>query len=148
MAMKTLIPNPSSIVVMVLALSLLCMNSSCVSAKYQVFITNFLDVNTTLSIHCQSADDDLGTHLLSYGANYNWSFNVNLFRTTLFYCDMTRGDKVSGHFDVFDAQKHDCHDHKCYWDVSKTGLYLFNYRLNKYEFQYAWPKSLPRSLKV
>ncbi|KAM6565496.1 hypothetical protein CsatA_024624 [Cannabis sativa] len=123
---------------------LLCMNNySCVNAKYTVYIINFLDVNTTLSVHCKSADDDLGTHIVSYGDNFNWSFNINFFRTTLFYCDMStsKGD-LKGHFVVFDAQKYDCHDNKCYWKVSQSGLYLFNYLHNEYELQYSWPKSL------
>ncbi|XP_015887500.3 S-protein homolog 5 [Ziziphus jujuba] len=75
-----------------------------VLAKYNVVIVNILGENETLNLHCQSKDDDLGVHYVPYADFFEWRFNVNIWRTTLFYCDMGWGN-LRGHFDIFAAKR-------------------------------------------
>ncbi|KAM6565497.1 hypothetical protein CsatA_024625 [Cannabis sativa] len=137
---------PSSMLLLVLLLLAL---SSIVKAKHQVSLVNFIDLNTTLTLHCQSKDDDLGMHELFFGESFKWSFRINFMRTTLFFCDMSwvydkeKMVMMRGHFDVF-VTKRDafrCLDNKCYWEVLKSGLYLYIWQDNDYELQYIWPNT-------
>ncbi|XP_024021685.1 S-protein homolog 5 [Morus notabilis] len=113
----------ASYVVLLLAL-VLSRGISPVNAEHQVYIT----------VHCASKDTDLGTHKLTFGGNFHWSFNVNFWRTTLFYCDKS-WDNVKGHFDVFMAKRdtHRCAEDECFWEVKKDGLYLYIWEHDAYE---------------
>nr|XP_012574959.1 S-protein homolog 29-like [Cicer arietinum] len=52
----------------------------------RVIVTNLLENNLDLTIHCKSRDDDLGAHLLHHGESISWKFGLNAFGTTRFYC--------------------------------------------------------------
>ncbi|XP_024931241.3 S-protein homolog 5 [Ziziphus jujuba] len=112
-----------------------------VLAKYKVVIINILGENKTLNLHCQSKDDDLGVHYVPYAESFEWRFNVNIWRTTLFYCDMGWGD-LKGHFDVFDAKRDmkRCNYEKCIWLVTRDGLDLYIKAAGNYVHQFDWPK--------
>ncbi|XP_012574958.1 S-protein homolog 29-like [Cicer arietinum] len=58
----------------------------------RVIVTNLLENNLDVTIHCKSADDDLGAHLLRHGESFSWHFGLTTFGTTRFYCAF--------HFDV------------------------------------------------
>lgn len=114
-------------------------NSSIAVAEYHVYIINNLGEPNILTVHCQSKDDDLGIHNIPYGRNFNWKFNINFTRNTLFYCDMNWGN-VKGHFDIFVAKRdlHRCVDDKCYWRVDRDALYLYIREKDDYVLQYKW----------
>ncbi|GAV64192.1 Self-incomp_S1 domain-containing protein, partial [Cephalotus follicularis] len=88
--------------------------------KVHVGITNKMDSNVT--IHCKSKDDDLGIHVLSSGQSYGWGFRVNLWETTLFFCGFTT-KKGGGVYNIYQARrdKTRCHGSTCLWDVKDDG---------------------------
>ncbi|GFQ02176.1 hypothetical protein PHJA_002361500 [Phtheirospermum japonicum] len=67
-----------------------------------------------ITIHCYSTEDNLGTLTLSYGANYTWHFNINVGRSTKFWCDFktTHG---SGNYGVYTPKLHVRCDYQCNW---------------------------------
>ncbi|CAL5185037.1 unnamed protein product [Lathyrus oleraceus] len=86
-----------------------------------VNIVNSLEDNLDLTVHCKSADDDLGIHLLHHGENYGWSFGVSVFKGTLFYCGFTWNGQLHW-FDIFkktDRKTSDCTE--CDWHIFKSG---------------------------
>ncbi|XP_015887499.3 S-protein homolog 24 [Ziziphus jujuba] len=109
--------------------------------KFNVVIVNYLGENAILNLHCQSKDDDLGAHDLPYTNSFNWSFNVNIWKTTLYHCDMGSGD-LKGHFDIFVAKRdmNRCGDDKCVWRVNRDVLYLYIIDVDDYVCQFDWPK--------
>ncbi|KAL0460838.1 UNVERIFIED_CONTAM: S-protein24 [Sesamum latifolium] len=80
-----------------------------------------------MNVHCQSREDDLGHHILEVEETTEWSFNVNIWETTLFYCDVQWGDHNWHHFDAYDGgrDKYRCSS-ICRWMISKDGL-LYGY---------------------
>ena len=52
--------------------------------KNYVRIVNDLD-NEVLFFHCKSKDDDLSLRNLQSGENWEFSFHINFFETTLFF---------------------------------------------------------------
>ncbi|KAI3925810.1 hypothetical protein MKX01_003369 [Papaver californicum] len=52
-----------------------------------VYVVNELSPNTPLTMHCKSADDDLGERTLAFETHWDWSFYVNFWETTLYWCN-------------------------------------------------------------
>ncbi|GAA0147158.1 hypothetical protein LIER_36465 [Lithospermum erythrorhizon] len=108
--------------------------------KYRVSIINgFVDSNTPLVAHCQSKDDDIGTHQLDNGQFFFWRFKVKLDGSTLFCCDLEWNNKKK-HVVVFDALSKtlSCLDaENCYWLVSENGFYLSSDYFT-WIFQFGW----------
>ena len=50
--------------------------------------------NLVLNVHCKSRDDGLRERVLDKQAQFNWSFKMNFWRTTLFWC---RFNGLNGH---------------------------------------------------
>ncbi|KAF8394204.1 hypothetical protein HHK36_020411 [Tetracentron sinense] len=114
--------STSYVLILVIALAL----SQCVVGKFHVHVQNQLGEGTTLVLHCQSKDDDLGVHLLGFYEEFQWSFDVNIWGNTLFYCDFVFGN-VQGHYNIFvsDRDAHDARcDGGCFWGVRPDGLYF------------------------
>ncbi|KAG5558972.1 hypothetical protein RHGRI_008800 [Rhododendron griersonianum] len=65
-----------------------------------VRVTNQLANGVVLTIHCKSADNDLGVHVLSYGQFIGWHFRRNIWGTTRFYCYLF-SKRGNNSFDVF-----------------------------------------------
>ncbi len=96
-----------------------------VSCKAAVIITN--GMTESLTVHCHSADNDLGVHILGTNAlPYMFEFNENLWGTTLFTCDFGAAGKQEHSIIVWEASSYfppyDCW--RCHWDVSNTGFYV------------------------
>lgn len=93
-------------------------------AKIEVYIISRVPkAPTSLQIHCQSKDDDLGTHILDQDRIFSWRFNPNFIQTTLFFCSFKWGSKFKS-FTVYDRDI----DYKCgdnvYWEARTDGFYL------------------------
>nr|XP_009800634.1 PREDICTED: uncharacterized protein LOC104246521 [Nicotiana sylvestris] len=100
-----------------------------INQRVQVHVINRLVNGNPIFLHCQSHDNDLGTSIVQDGDEVNWSFRVNFWGTTLFYCDVQLeiDSPIWFHFNVYDANR----DHRrcrseCRWMISREGL-LFGY---------------------
>lgn len=65
----------------------------------RVRIYNNLESRLDLTIHCKSADDDLGKQTLKYGEFFQWKFNLNFAGRTWYFCSF----QWKGAFHWFDA---------------------------------------------
>ncbi|WJX29874.1 hypothetical protein P8452_18473 [Trifolium repens] len=86
-----------------------------------VNIVNTLEGNLDLTVHCKSADDDLGVHLLHHGDNYGFSFGTKIFGRTQFYCSFRWINELH-YFDIYiesSVYSPDC-DY-CNWHITKAG---------------------------
>ncbi|XP_042477633.1 S-protein homolog 2-like [Macadamia integrifolia] len=109
--------------------------------KYTVHVINDLGQNQELNIHCKSKDDDLGPHTLMFGQEFSWTFQVNFFKTTLFWCNMQWGN-TQGSFEIFNAKTDKAYGGKPYYrKVRKDGIYYDNddsKRDGAYWKKYSW----------
>ncbi|KAK9755483.1 hypothetical protein RND81_01G028800 [Saponaria officinalis] len=135
----------SLILILVLALVLVVAQSNnvtnCEFMKYIVHVVNDLPNNEALKVHCKSKDTDLGEHILGTSQEVNWSFRVNVFCTTLYYCDM-QWSKAHGRFNVFEGIDADltkaCNYKDCSWRVRVDGVFLYNVLTKYFEHRYKW----------
>ncbi|OMP02602.1 Plant self-incompatibility S1 [Corchorus olitorius] len=123
-----------------LFMSLLVMElaSTQVSGKKHVHVTSAMGDGETIYVHCKSKDNDLGVQKLENGQGFQWSFHVNLFRTTLFYCNVSWRDISDFYFDAYDYQRdrYVCSD--CRWLFAPEGLYSWNDDNQGWVFRYDW----------
>ncbi|KAF3457607.1 hypothetical protein FNV43_RR02265 [Rhamnella rubrinervis] len=121
----------------VVFMAILSILSSPVVAKNKVVVRN--KVHSVVKVHCQSADNDLGVHYLGYGEAVSWSFNINIWDTTLFFCDIVWGRLAKAHIDVFTAEnRFNCRNVECNWLILPKGFYLYDFESHKYHFKYVW----------
>lgn len=108
-----------SLVKLVLCFSVLFILSE---AKTEVKIQNDIP-RENITIHCYSVDDDVGTHLLTYGQSFSIRFWPNFFGGTKFYCGVKslHGAGIYLVFDDFIASE--CYDF-CLWFIRANGLCL------------------------
>jgi hypothetical protein len=132
----------SNLALLLLVLAL-CMSQPLIAIsdnRYAVHIENGLK-NDILLAHCKSGDDDLGPQHISVNNEFQWSFGINFWQTTLYFCNLSW---VGGHrtFDVFWVSNRflleNCPHGGCYWKAQDDGIYLLNFDSNQYEFQYKW----------
>ena len=87
--------------------------------KAHVQLTNLLGSGSSLTIHCQFKDDDLGVHVLVFKDSFEWSFKPNFFiPSTLFFCKIQWQSKLMS-FDIYKETRdlQGCSKY-CYWDVT------------------------------
>ncbi|KAK9677540.1 hypothetical protein RND81_11G150400 [Saponaria officinalis] len=91
--------------------------------KYTIRIINKIGTSPKVSLRCQSKDDDLGTHVLGYGEEFNWTFRVNFMMSTLYFCHFQWKDKDIT-FDVFEVYLGStmC-DREYIWEVKEDAFY-------------------------
>jgi hypothetical protein len=108
-----------------------------VSGKASVSITNALF--EPLEVHCHSADDDLGVHILSYYLQkYQFDFNPNIFGRTLFTCDFSAASKQDTSQIVWQGYSYrdpPYHCWNCNWYVLSQGFYVDGELIHK------WPET-------
>ncbi|XP_062088952.1 S-protein homolog 5-like [Humulus lupulus] len=87
-----------------------------------VRVVNKLDEGLSLTIHCKSKNDDLGVHVLGRDEYFEWTFYVNLWETTLFFCRFDWRD-ASKTFDAYRAIRdiHRCNH--CLWEAKPDAIY-------------------------
>lgn len=116
-----------------------CQNLFDVDKRY-VHVVNGLSGHRMLFVHCKSKDDDIGEHNLAVGTEISWSFKINFFATTLFWC-YTRTDHQHATFNVFWAHawlEDRCDRKTCIWTAKDDGFYLKNIPLNRDELIHKW----------
>lgn len=98
--------------------------------KWQIHVLNELSNDQMLFVHCKSRDDNLGQHNVSVGNEFNWSFRVNFWNTTLFWCFLRKPNAQSVSFEAFWIEKtsiwlfYRCYDSNCIWTAKDDGVYL------------------------
>lgn len=112
-----------------------------------VRVENDLGMGSSLSIHCHSKNDDLGLHVLANGQFIEWSFNDNIWLTTLFWCHINynfRGHIVDQSFDVFKAKKelNRCSE-RCWRSIRPDGIYFYIQYKNYWEKEFTWGSLKP-----
>ncbi|KEH41908.1 putative plant self-incompatibility S1 [Medicago truncatula] len=101
-------------------LTLLLLHNVIGFGTHHVILTNDLDNNLDLTIHCKSKDDDLGVHLLHHGDTYGFKFRDRIIGNTQFYCSFQWTGEFH-HFDVY-IQSEDSKicGNTCNWSVKNT----------------------------
>lgn len=96
----------------------MCKSLEYTGQKITVIIINDLETQYNMAAHCKSADDDLGEHVLVYGANFEFHFKRNFAGGTRFYCKFS----FEGGFKWFDiyVEGRDFCDH-CVWKIRENG---------------------------
>ncbi|GLU07862.1 hypothetical protein SLE2022_248010 [Rubroshorea leprosula] len=110
---------------------------------YHVHIVNNLS-RDLLTLSCKSKDDNLGLHELGIGQSFSFKFHVNLFKTTLFWCNFDWGEK--DHWNSIKVFYYDelflqyCDYQNCNWSARDDGIYLQNLRREHqpFELMYSW----------
>ncbi|KAL7177514.1 hypothetical protein ACSBR2_030802 [Camellia fascicularis] len=128
--MRHMMMKHSLLSIIILAFYFVCTNHVLADFNhYQVHIISAVpDKPTTLSIHCQSKDNDLGFQNLSNGQAFHWHFRMNFFETTLFFCRFQWNSKDTS-FVVFNSELASSCDaseepYLCVWVVKPDGFYL------------------------
>ncbi|KAL4569753.1 hypothetical protein LXL04_025396 [Taraxacum kok-saghyz] len=71
-------------VLLTYSLSIVPVTHGCfIMKKWDVFVKNDIPDGIIVT-HIKSKDDDLGSHTISYGESYRWSFCDRVYGTTLF----------------------------------------------------------------
>nr|CAA60578.1 S3 self-incompatibility protein [Papaver rhoeas]CAA60579.1 S3 self-incompatibility protein [Papaver rhoeas] len=117
------------ILCVIVLLTLVSMSNSIGFTRIQVRIMNRRGNGKSITIHCQSEDDDLGTHVVSDGQEINWSFRENFMLTTRFYCYL-QWDRKGKHFnfDAYSGKRDDggrCST-ECLWKILEGGLWGYD----------------------
>ncbi|KAK7264828.1 hypothetical protein RJT34_32440 [Clitoria ternatea] len=126
--------------VLTLLLVLIGLCAPIVAGTKHVSIKNKLGSGKNMTLHCQSKDNDLGTHDIADGDEYGWEFSDNVFGTTLFFCDLGWEKVADYHFNTYSFGRDFVRCNAgCSWLVSAEGIYGLNGQTGLWEFMYHWP---------
>ncbi|KAG6732997.1 hypothetical protein I3842_01G204800 [Carya illinoinensis] len=101
--------------------------------KATVRISNDLGEGMELLVHCMSADDDLGTHLIFYHSGYyQFEFRPNFVHTTLYHCGFQWND-VFHHFNIYIASRDQSLCTLCLWNIQVDRPCMFNEKTREKE---------------
>ncbi|KAK4729251.1 hypothetical protein R3W88_022239 [Solanum pinnatisectum] len=114
----------------------------------EIFVSNLPQNTVPLKVHCQSEDDDLGVRTLKVNEKFDFSFRLNFWGDTHFYCAFVWGLNNNA-FDVFLKRKSPCRfkfpmkDIYCTWLVKDSGKYFARTRdpnpsPGDFRFVYPW----------
>lgn len=127
--------NKNVMVLLVMFIAL--WEAQCAFSKVHVNVYNYLE-DFNFTIHCKSADDDLGVHVVAPGECYSWAFHVNIWETTLFFC----GVNWQGGQRVLDFYRYDRDGERCFtcnWHIKRDGI--FGYRNSgQLDLVFEWSK--------
>lgn len=99
-------------------------------SKWHIHVVNGLSNNDVLYVRCRSKDDNLGEHNLNVGGEFKWTFRVNFWNTTLFWCFLQKPNGQKQSFETFWVEKrtfwlyHNCFENECFWIAKDDGIYL------------------------
>ncbi|KAL0366781.1 UNVERIFIED_CONTAM: hypothetical protein Sradi_3568200 [Sesamum radiatum] len=98
-----------------------------------------MSTKQTLSAHCKSNGEDVGTFTIASAGSASFLSHILVKQRTVASCSMTLGN-LHGDFDVFDwdRDKSMCFQRICMWRISEDGLSLL-INNEHYELQFRWP---------
>jgi hypothetical protein len=112
--------------------------------RARVEIFNDLGDGLDLTVHCKSADVDLGVHVIKYpNGFFEFDFKPNIWRTTLYFCGFRWKGSELKWFDIYDFERDHPHCSNCYWKVRPNGPCQLNYSTKKYDLCFPWNAQLP-----
>ncbi|KAM1138393.1 hypothetical protein ACFX14_036176 [Malus domestica] len=115
-------PFPRNVILLVLVLFITSKTTNAwtiLRRHVTVTIKNNLETKVDLKVHCKSADDDLGEHVIRPSENYEFKFSTTYFyRETLFFCGFTFSNQFQW-FDIYKQNRDECRH--CYWYVGEDG---------------------------
>ncbi|KAL2944924.1 S-protein-like protein 1 [Bienertia sinuspersici] len=78
----------------------------------------------TVTLHCQSKDDDLGEVKVEANQSFTFRFTPNIFESTLYWCDVWSklGHVSSSVFSEKDEFYKYCNFKDCTWTISDQGI--------------------------
>lgn len=123
-----------------LMLVLLFLTTTCDALKRKfVVVRNDLDGGKKLTVHCKSADDDLGVKVLPPTVSFEFNFKPSWVTDTLFYCSFEWPGAFHW-FDIYLDQRdlHECS--QCWWSIKSTGIgpCRYNFDNNLYDKCFPW----------
>ncbi|KAL9408600.1 hypothetical protein AB3S75_047052 [Citrus x aurantiifolia] len=85
------------------------------------------------------SDEDLGSHIIQHGGDFNWEFRIDIGSSLIYDCDLSFAN-VRGHYKMFDERRAAvrCGNQKCPWKVHKDGIYLYIKELDADRKQFSW----------
>ena len=99
-------------------------NDDALLKTYNIYIIDDLPGDGYMSLHCKSSDDDLGTHLLVPHQVYHFGTKIDVFRTTMFSCEIKWEGKDQT-YPAFKARRDETRCSKyCLWSVRYDGIYF------------------------
>lgn len=104
-----------------------------------VRVTNDLGGNLTLTVHCKSADDDIGVQVLPPHASFGFNFRPSWIFSTQFYCSFQWPNTFKW-FDIYDNPRDAPHCSKCWWSIVPNGPCRFNWYDKTYDVCFQWNK--------
>uniref|UniRef100_A0AC35F557 S-protein homolog n=1 Tax=Panagrolaimus sp. PS1159 TaxID=55785 RepID=A0AC35F557_9BILA len=90
------------------------------AGKTYVRLVNTMGKDVEVTADCASGDDKIDETKLKDGEAMAWSFNPNIWQTTLFWCDITTSDGKKKHWDVYTPEM----DESPNWYLRGQGIYL------------------------
>ena len=93
-----------------------------------VAIFNHLGNGLDLTIHCKSADKDLGVHVIRYpNSFFTFEFKPNFWGTRLYFCGFRGKASELKRFDIYDFDRDYplCND--CFGKIRSNGACQLNY---------------------
>ncbi|MCL7051077.1 hypothetical protein MKW94_019633 [Papaver nudicaule] len=107
-----------------------------------VVVLNNLPPNTMLTYHCKSKDDDLGERSLPPDNTWSWRFSVNIWDTTLYWCNFwwnENGKPRQESYQIYKAKRDmgRC-GYYCRNAIRSDGVYGFNGAMEPYLI-HKWP---------
>ncbi|XP_004517096.1 S-protein homolog 3-like [Cicer arietinum] len=83
-------------------------------------ITNILESHMDLTVHCKSADDDLGVRVLQFNQRFGFSFKDRFIGRTQFYCSFQWNGEIKW-FDVYIEGRGEYKGEHVNWFIEETG---------------------------
>ncbi|KAL1201465.1 putative S-protein1 [Cardamine amara subsp. amara] len=92
----------------------------------KVVLSNQLEHNKLLKVHCRSGDDDLGEQIVKLGEEYEFTFGDNIWGTTRFSCQMDQGPNFRHHQDfvAYETSWSKALEATCQWIAREDGIYF------------------------
>ncbi|CAN8297999.1 unnamed protein product [Cochlearia groenlandica] len=105
----------------------------------KVIVSNQLEHNKLLKIHCTNGDDDREDHITKIGEDYDFTFGDNFWGTTRFSCKLDQGPNFKHHqeFVAYDASWSKALEVVCKWIAREDGIY-FSLDGNAPTRKYVW----------
>lgn len=102
-----------------------------------VTVKNFLRGDLDLTVHCKSADDDLGVQMLRHGDSYQFHFRPNIWGSTLFFCFFGWTGEYH-YYDIYVQDRDQSRCIVCVWGIIQEGPCMLNPETGTYNLCDRW----------